>query len=83
LSPRLREESLVQFELPSGQLFEIFAETSRYYRLHTCPVLAFEVENVRTARKEMEAQGVQFETDIDGDEAVAWTYFRGPDGLSL
>ena len=80
LSPRLREESLVQFELPSGQLFEVFAETSRYYRLHTCPVLAFEVENVRTAREEMEAQGVRFETAIDGDETVAWTYFRGPDG---
>ena len=80
LSLRLREESLAQFELPSGQLFEIFGAKSRYYRLHACPVLAFEVENVRNARKEMEAQGVQFETGIDGDETEAWSYFRGPDG---
>jgi catechol 2,3-dioxygenase-like lactoylglutathione lyase family enzyme len=80
LSLRLRAERLAQFELPSGQLFEIFGAESRYYRLHACPVLAFEVENVRTARKEMEAQGVQFETGIDGDETEAWSYFRGPDG---
>ena len=80
LSLRLSEEHLAQFELPSGQLFEIFGAKSRYYPLHACPVLAFQVEDIRTARREMEAQGVQFETDIDGDETETWTYFRGPDG---
>jgi hypothetical protein len=32
---------MVQFELPSGQLFEVFGSESRYYPLHACPVLAF------------------------------------------
>ena len=32
-------EGLVQFEMPSGQLFEVFGSRSRYYQLHACPVL--------------------------------------------
>jgi len=73
-------KGLVQFELPSGQLFELFSPESRYYPLHACPVLAFQVEDVRAARKELEERGVQFITEIEGDESEAWTYFRGPDG---
>jgi catechol 2,3-dioxygenase-like lactoylglutathione lyase family enzyme len=73
-------EGLVQFEMPSGQLFEVFGRKNRYYQLHTCPVLAFQVENVRAARKEIESRGVEFVTDVDGNESEAWTYFRGPDG---
>ncbi len=73
-------EGLVQFELPSGQLFEVFSNRNRYYQLHACPVLAFQVEDVRTARKEIESRGVEFVTDVDGNESEAWTYFRGPDG---
>ena len=73
-------KGLVQFEVPSGQLFEIFDSESHYYNLHACPVLAFQVEDVRAARKELESRGVEFITDIAGDESEAWTYFRGPDG---
>ena len=73
-------EGMVQFETVSGQLFEVFDSTSRYYRLHACPVLAFQVENVRAARKELEASGVDFVTEVLGGESEAWAYFRGPDG---
>jgi catechol 2,3-dioxygenase-like lactoylglutathione lyase family enzyme len=73
-------DGLSQFEMPSGQLFEVFGPESRYYRLHTCPVLGFQVEDVRAARKELESRGVEFITAVDGDESEAWTYFRGPDG---
>ena len=73
-------EGLVQFEMPSGQLFEVFGKNNRYYQLHACPVLAFQVEDVRAARKEIESRGVEFVTDVDGNESEAWTYFRGPDG---
>jgi len=71
---------MVQFELPSGQLFEVFGSESRYYQLHACPVLAFQVEDLRAARTELEFRGVEFVTAVDGDESEAWTYFRGPDG---
>lgn len=71
---------MVQFEAPSGQLFEVFGSESRFYPLHACPVLAFQVEDVRAGRKELESQGVEFVTDVEGNESEAWTYFRGPDG---
>jgi catechol 2,3-dioxygenase-like lactoylglutathione lyase family enzyme len=75
-----RGEGMVQFEVPSGQLFEVFSSESRYYPLHVCPVLAFQVEDVRAARKELESRGVEFVTDVEGDEVESWAYFRGPDG---
>jgi len=80
LSVSYEGKGLVQFEMPSGQLFEVFGSESRYYRLHSCPVLAFQVEDVRQARMELASRGIEFETDLEGDEAEAWTYFRGPDG---
>jgi hypothetical protein len=36
--------------------------------------------DVRAARKELESRGVEFVTDVDGNESEAWTYFHGPDG---
>ena len=80
LSLTHQTEALTQFELPSGQLFELFGPKSRYHKLHTCPVLAFQVEDVRAARKELEEHGVEFVTEVEGDDSEAWTYFRGPDG---
>lgn len=73
-------DGLVQFETASGQLFEVFGSESRYYQLHACPVLAFQVEDVRAARKELESRRVEFVTDVNGSESEAWFYFRGPDG---
>ncbi len=67
LSLSYEGKGLVHFELPSGQLFEVFGSESRFYRLHTCPVLAFQVEDVRQARVELAARGVQFETDVEGN----------------
>jgi hypothetical protein len=29
------------------------------------------------AGKELESRGVQFVTDVEGNESEAWTYFRG------
>ena len=74
-------KGMIQFELPSGQLFEVFDSQSRYYPLHVCPVLAFQVEDVRAARKELAERGIEFVTEVEGSEAEAWVYFRGPDGV--
>jgi len=73
-------KALMQFELPSGQIFEVFGSENRYYQFHACPVLAFQVEEVRAAKRELESVGVEFVTDIESYGAEAWTYFRGPDG---
>jgi catechol 2,3-dioxygenase-like lactoylglutathione lyase family enzyme len=78
---RLHEgRGMVQFELPSGQLFEVFGPENRYYPLHACPVLAFQVKDVHAAREELKLRGVEFLTDVEGNKTEAWTYFRGPDG---
>jgi catechol 2,3-dioxygenase-like lactoylglutathione lyase family enzyme len=74
------DKGLVQFELPSGQLFEVFSSESRYYQFHNCPVVGFQVEDVRAAKQEMESKGTDFMTDVFGDDKEAWAYFRGPDG---
>src|ERR1700752_2370815 len=74
-----QQDGLAQFVMPSGQLLEVFGSKSRYYQLHACPVLGFQVEDVRAARRELESAGVEFMTDVFGDESEAWTYFRGPD----
>ena len=71
---------MVQFELPSGQLFEVFGSESRYYQFHNCHVVGFQVEDVRAAKQEMESKGIEFLTDVFGDHEEAWAYFRGPDG---
>jgi catechol 2,3-dioxygenase-like lactoylglutathione lyase family enzyme len=73
-------KGLVKFELPSGQLFEVFGSESRYYQFHNCPVVGFQVEDVRAAKQEMELKGIEFMTDVLGDDKEAWAYFRGPDG---
>ena len=73
-------KGLVQFELPSGQLFEVFGSESRYYQFHNCPVVGFQVEDVRAAKQEMESKGIEFVTDVLGNDTEAWAYFRGPDG---
>ena len=73
-------KGMAQFEAPSGQLFEVFGPESRYYALHSCPVLAFQVEDVRAAKQELESRGVEFVSDVEGDASEAWAYFRGPDG---
>ena len=80
LRPVHEGQGLVQFELPSGQLFEVFGSESRYYKLHSCPVLGFQVEDVRATKQELESKGIEFTTEIFGNEEEAWAYFRGPDG---
>ena len=71
---------LAQFELPSGQLFEVFGSENRYYQYHAYPVVGFQVESVREAKKELESYGTEFVADVFGDDSEAWAYFRGPDG---
>jgi catechol 2,3-dioxygenase-like lactoylglutathione lyase family enzyme len=61
-------KELVKFELPSGQLFEVFGPESRYYQFHNCPVVGFQVEDVRAAKQEMESKGVDFMTDVFGED---------------
>jgi catechol 2,3-dioxygenase-like lactoylglutathione lyase family enzyme len=75
-----QNSGVVQFELASGQLFEVFGPESRFFPLHAYPVLGFQVEDVRAAKAELVSRDVTFVTEVEGNESEAWTYFRGPDG---
>ncbi len=83
LTYRADNRELTYFRLPSGQLFEVFGPNDEYADLHgnTCPVVAFEVEDVRAAREDLSQLGVEFVTDVEEtEEGDSWVYFRGPDG---
>lgn len=68
------------FQINDVQRFEIFGPKSKYYPLHACPVLGFLVEDVAVTRREFEARGIEFVTEIEHwHDGSAWCYFRGPD----
>jgi len=80
---REAEQDFGMFRLPSDQLFEVFGPKSVEHSFMTMPVMAFDVENIHAARAELEAQGVEFVTQVETSPSGenAWTYFVGPDGF--
>ena len=79
LTLRNDDAEWAHFRLENGDLFELFGPNNRHDKLHACPVFAFEVDDISTARREMERRGVEFVTEIRTWEDEAWCYFRGPD----
>lgn len=81
LSRRGDEREFAHFRLPAGHLFEIFGPNNSWSQLMSRITIAFEVEDVRQTRVDLEEKGVEFITDVVvtsiGEE---FTYFRGPDG---
>lgn len=74
--------AFVEYELPSGQRFEIFGPNSRSFRMHSTPVLAFEVDDIEAARRELKAADVEILTRTNKRARDAyWFYFRAPDGF--
>ncbi len=77
-----REDAVLR--LPSGEAVEVFGpELADAEQFVTGPVVGFEVEDVREAREEMEAKGVEFLVPVhDGDPGTAGRTFEGPTGRS-
>lgn len=75
-----KRRKITIFQLPSGQLFEVFGPGNQYHELMKVPAIAFDVDDVAQARTELEAKGVEFVTQIEGTpEGDRWCYFVGPD----
>jgi len=76
-----KTEGFAAFQLASGQLIEVFDAHEAWRDFMTCPVIAFEVDDVNDAKRELEEKGVEFLTDVktwsDGAQSA---YFRGPEG---
>lgn len=68
--------------LPGGEAVEVFGPShAGQDQFATGPIVGFRVEDVRGAREEMEAAGVEFVGPVHaGEGGAAWSHFRGPDG---
>ena len=77
-----QEPGFVVLELPNGDKVEIFGDESSYNTFFTHPVAGFLVDDVNSARAEMEAHGVEFIGETERtDDGNVWAHFRAPDGF--
>jgi len=80
------EPDFATFLFPNGQKIEIYGPTDPHGENHTSfttgPVPGFEVEDIVSARAEMEQAGIEFIGEIQGTrpQGSRWSHFRGPDG---
>jgi catechol 2,3-dioxygenase-like lactoylglutathione lyase family enzyme len=63
-----------------GQQLEIFGGDQPGKRLTRNPVIAFEVDDMETARDELLAAGIELIGEVGEANGFAWQYFRSPDG---
>ncbi|HLF74358.1 MAG TPA: VOC family protein [Anaerolineales bacterium] len=77
-----QEPGFVVMDLPNGDRVEVFGDDSPYNTFFTSPVAGFLVDDIASARAEMESQGIEFigPTEIMED-GYAWAHFRAPDGF--
>ena len=82
LSQKSSEPGFAVFEMPNGDLFEVFGSDQSMNEFMTHPVAGFLVDDIEAARAEMEVQGIQFIGPIHGDtDDYKWTHFRAPFGF--
>ena len=77
-----QEPGFAVMDLPNGDRVEVFAEEAPYNTFFSHPVAGFLVEDIVSARSEMEAQGIEFiGTTEFAEDGNAWAHFRAPDGF--
>jgi hypothetical protein len=82
LSQKSLEPGFAVYELPNGDVFEVFGPDSSFNEFMTHPVAGFLVDDILAARAELESQGIEFLGPIEGDtDDYKWTHFRAPDGF--
>ena len=64
----------------SGQQLEIFGKDEREKQLTASPVIAFEVDDLKSAREELLLAGIELIGEPGQWNGFAWQYFRSPDG---
>lgn len=82
LPQKALEPGFAVFEMPNGDLFEVFGDQQPVNEFMTHPVAGFLVDDIEAARAELEARGIEFIGPIEGDtDDYKWTHFRAPDGF--
>ena len=71
----------VQFTLSDSQIFEIVDGPPDIRKLYNAPIIAFRVDDLSEARREMESKGVELLGPVlQPREGWGWMHFRSPDG---
>ena len=76
------ELDYAMFGITRGQILEVIGPKNRLYALAGAPLTGFNVEDVPTAREELEKEGVKFVSETMESSGVYWAVFEGPGGVS-
>ena len=79
LKAKHREDGLAMYELPCGDLFEVFDESHPAGGHPDGVAGGFLVDDAQQAVAELRAAGVEV-TDVATSDGYRWAYFRAPDG---
>jgi catechol 2,3-dioxygenase-like lactoylglutathione lyase family enzyme len=80
LPVEVKLDDLAILTVGPGQQLEIFGGDQPGKRLTRSPVIAFEVDDMETARDELLAAGIELIGEVGEANGFAWQYFRSPDG---
>jgi catechol 2,3-dioxygenase-like lactoylglutathione lyase family enzyme len=79
-----QEATTTEFSTMEGDQIQVMAPGDPYFEFFTAeasgPVPLFEVDDVRRARAELEAAGVEIVGGPGRDSRWEWLHFRAPDG---
>jgi catechol 2,3-dioxygenase-like lactoylglutathione lyase family enzyme len=77
-----QEPGFAVLDLPDGDRLELFGPDSSYNTFFTNPVAGLLVDDIASARAELESHGIEFigPTEVM-DDGYAWAHFRAPDGF--
>jgi catechol 2,3-dioxygenase-like lactoylglutathione lyase family enzyme len=82
MTPVYDEDQFAVLDLPNGDRFEIFGDEYPENTFIEYPIAGFLVDDIFTARAELEARGISFIGPIHKIESgYAWSDFRAPDGF--
>ena len=76
------DEEMVAFTAENGDTIEVFGPGDADHRhFDSGPVVGFQVRDIDAARRELEADGVEFAGPTERGGGMAWAHFRGPDRM--
>ena len=75
------DRQTAHFRLANGDLIELFGPKNPTEEHRRNVAFALEVDDLESARQELESRGVKFVTEINTWEQESWCYFVGPDDL--
>jgi catechol 2,3-dioxygenase-like lactoylglutathione lyase family enzyme len=78
----IREErEFARFQLNKDTELQLYRQEEEFHAFFTTgPVVAFQVDDVDSARTTMEAAGIEFIGPIQWAGKTSWNHFRAPDG---